>query len=163
MLQAIISYWGFDKKFFIITIHLGASKWFVFVVMSWCLTGKWEYSHTQNSHKNIYLFRAHTSKSWLSCRVFRKRVKAKDIIGHPPKPFGQSYYWSPNCLFVISEVQTHKTVYNNQLLRYGFDIVYLHDLVGPCSTWVLVLECWNFFPDLLTYVSTWGDFWSEDI
>ena len=29
MLQAIISYWGFDKKFFIITIHLGASKWFI--------------------------------------------------------------------------------------------------------------------------------------
>ena len=25
-------------------------------------------------------------------RVFRKRVKVKDINGHPPKPSGQSYY-----------------------------------------------------------------------
>ena len=29
-------------------------------------------------------------------RVFRKGVKAKYINGHPPKPSGQSYYWSPN-------------------------------------------------------------------
>ena len=44
----------------------------------------------------------------------------------------------------------------NQLPLYRFDVVYLHNLVGPCSPWVWVLECWNFFPDLLTYVSTWG-------
>ena len=44
----------------------------------------------------------------------------------------------------------------NQWVLYRFDVVYLHNLVGPCSPWVWVLECWNFFPDLLTYVSTWG-------
>ena len=44
----------------------------------------------------------------------------------------------------------------NQLVRGGFVVIYLHDLVGPCSPWVLVLERWKFFPDPLTYVSTWG-------
>ena len=48
------------------------------------------------------------------------------------------------------------TKWCNQLFRYGFDVFYLHNIVGPCSPWVWVLECWNFFPDLLSYVSTWG-------
>ena len=44
----------------------------------------------------------------------------------------------------------------SQWVRYWFDVVYLHNIVGPCYRWVWVPECWNFFPDLLTYVSTWG-------
>ena len=39
-----------------------------------------------------------------------------------------------------------------------FEVVYLDNIVGPCSPWVLVLvlDYWKFFPGLLTYVSTYG-------
>ena len=40
--------------------------------------------------------------------------------------------------------------------RHGFEVVYLDNIVGPGYRWVWVLECWKFFPGLLTYVSTWG-------
>ena len=45
---------------------------------------------------------------------------------------------------------------HNQSPRHGFEVFYLDNIVGPCSRWVWVLECWKFFRDLLTYVSTWG-------
>ena len=42
------------------------------------------------------LFKSLRESQCVLNRVFRKRLKAKDINGHPPKPSGQSYYWSPN-------------------------------------------------------------------
>ena len=41
---------------------------------------------------------------------------------------------------------------NNQSLQCGFEVFYLHNIVGPCSRWVWVLECWNFFPGLLAFL-----------
>ena len=40
----------------------------------------------------------------------------------------------------------------NQSFQHGFEVIYLDNIVGPCYRWVWVLECWNFFPGLLTYV-----------
>ena len=44
----------------------------------------------------------------------------------------------------------------NKSFRHRFEVVYLDNIVGPGYRWVWVLECWKFFPGLLTYVTTWG-------
>ena len=33
--------------------------------------------------------------------------------------------------------------------RHGFEVIYLHDIVGPCSLSVWVLECWKLFSGIL--------------
>ena len=44
----------------------------------------------------------------------------------------------------------------NQSARSRTTAISLDNIVGLCYRWVLVLECWKFFPWLLTYVLTWG-------
>ena len=46
--------------------------------------------------------------------------------------------------------------FSNQSVRHGFELFYLNNIDGRCYRWVWVLECWKFFPGLLTYVSNWG-------
>ena len=104
----------------------------------------------------------HTSWPWCTCR-WTPSVACPPPWSEPACPrvpsrprCGNWEPWSNN--YTQCQGQSSKTkrgVYNQWVLC-RFDVVYLHNLVGPCSPWVWVLECWNFFPDLLTYVSTWG-------
>ena len=43
--------------------------------------------------------------------------------------------------------QNIKNTFSSYLIinHFAMEVVYLHDLVWPCSHWVWVLECWIFF------------------
>ena len=115
---------------------------------------KMEVIHPSNQSPDTDIWLVERNK-WQSIRAICTNQDTKILTSDWSRVIDQweqvQYYF----LVIFLRIEDWKMIYN-QSFQHGFEVIYIDNIVGPCYCWVWVLECWKFFTDLLTYVSTWS-------